>query len=148
MLKRKYELVYLVAPDTPEETQTEIAERMKSYIEQMNGTLESLELWEKRQLAYEIRKYREAFYYIIKFEGDGTLVDELEKRMRVADEVLRFLTIRKDEEDKVLDKRKDYYEKKRTSLEKRKRRGGAESGYHHPRERGRSRNEGEVKNDE
>lgn len=144
----KYELVYLVAPDTPEEKLTEIVDRMKGYVEQFKGTLESLDLWEKRTLAYEIRRYREAFYYIIRFEGDGKLVDELERRLRVTDEVLRFLTIRKDDEDTVMEKRKAYYQQKRETLEKRKKksqasaeRGDAPS-YH--RERPRPKQEGEV----
>jgi small subunit ribosomal protein S6 len=116
----KYELVYLVAPDTPEEKQTEIADRLKGYVQQLGGTLESLELWEKRKLAYEIRKVREAFYYIIRFEGDGKLVDELERRLKVADEVIRFLTVRTDEVQEVVEKRKAYHQKKREGLEKRK----------------------------
>ena len=116
----KYELVYLVAPDTPEEKQTEIADRLKGYIQQLGGTLESLDLWEKRKLAYEIRKVREAFYYIIRFEGDGKLVDELERRLKVADEVIRFLTVRTDEVLEVVEKRKAYHQKKREGLEKRK----------------------------
>jgi small subunit ribosomal protein S6 len=102
----KYELVYLVAPDTPEEKQTEIADRLKGYVQQLGGTLESLDLWEKRKLAYEIRKVREAFYYILRFEGDGKLVDELERRLKVADEVIRFLTVRLDEVLEVAEKRK------------------------------------------
>jgi len=116
----KYELVYLVAPDAPEEKQTEIADKMKGYVEQKGGVVETLELWEKRTLAYEIKKYNEAFYYILRFEGDGSVVDELERRLRVADEVIRFLTIRKDEEIKATEKRKAYYQKKRESLEKKK----------------------------
>jgi small subunit ribosomal protein S6 len=116
----KYELVYLVAPDTPEEKQTEIADRLKGYVQQLGGTLESLDLWEKRKLAYEIRKVREAFYYILRFEGDGKLVDELERRLKVADEVIRFLTVRLDEVLEVAEKRKTYHQKKREGLEKRK----------------------------
>ncbi len=77
----KYELVYLVAPDTPEERQADIAERLKGFIQQLNGTLDSLDLWEKRKLAYEIKKFQEAFYFVARFEGDGKLVDELERRL-------------------------------------------------------------------
>ena len=147
----KYELVYLVAPDTPEEKQTEIVERLKGYVEQMKGTLETLELWEKRKLAYEIRKFREAFYYIIRFEGDGKVVDELERRLRVIDEVLRFLTVRRDEAENLAEKRKTYYQKRREALEKRKRRSApaqerADSAPH--RERPRPRQEGEVTSNE
>lgn len=142
----KYEMVFLVAPDAPEEKQTEFCERLKGYVSQMNGTLESLELWEKRKLAYEIRKFREAFYYIFRFEGDGKLVDELERRMRVSDDVLRFLTVRKDEELKVEAKRRSYYEKRREQLDRRRKRetpsGDRPEGSH--RERSRARVESEV----
>lgn len=121
----KYELVYLVKPDTPEDKQKEIADRMKGYIEQMGGVLESLDLWEKRRMAYEIKRFREAFYYIIRFQGAGKAVDELERRLRVADEVLRFLTIRTDEAETVSEKRKVYYQRKRESLEKKKKKTAA-----------------------
>jgi len=58
----------------------------------------------------------------MRFEGDGRAVDEVERRMRVSDDVLRFLTVRKEQEEKVSAKRKAYYEKKRLSLEKKKKR--------------------------
>jgi len=116
----KYELVYLVAPETPEDRQAEIVERLKGYVQAMSGTLESLDLWEKRKLAYPIHKCNEAFFYILRFEGDGKLVGELQRRLRVADEVIRYITIHKDEEQMVADKKKAYYQHKREGLEKRK----------------------------
>jgi small subunit ribosomal protein S6 len=132
--KHKYELVFLVAPDVPEEAQQELADRMKGYAEQSGGVEVTCELWEKRTLAYEIKKFKEAFYYILRFEGEGRTVDELERRMRVADEIIRFLTIRKDEEEKVAEKRKQYYDAQRQSLDKRRRRGdgsGSRDGRDH-----------------
>lgn len=142
----KYELVYLVAPDTPEERRTEIGERLKGYIQQLNGTLESLDLWEKRKLAYEIKKFQEAFYYIVRFDGDGKLVDELERRLRVSDEVIRFITIRKDDEIKMMEKRQRYYKTRRESLDKRKKKSPpsaerSEGGHHGGRPRAKSENE-------
>jgi len=126
--KHKYELVFLVAPDVPEDAQPELTDRMKGYVEQFGGTDVTCELWEKRTLAYEIKKYKEAFYYILRFEGEGRAVDEVERRMRVADEIIRFLTVRKDEEEKVAEKRKEYYDAQRRSLEKRRRRGEGSGG--------------------
>ncbi len=146
----KYEMVYLIAPDAPEERQNEFSEKLKGYVAQMNGTLESLALWEKRRLAYEIKRYTEAFYYILRFEGDGKLVDELERRMRVSDDVIRFLTVKKDEEFKVEAKRKAYYEKKREGLDRRRKKeapqGERPEGAH--RERPRPRVENEVSSHE
>lgn len=153
----KYEMVFLFAPDTSEERRTELCERMKGYVTQMNGVLDILELWEKRRLAYQIRKFREAFYYVFRFQGDGKLVDELEKRMRVTDEIIRFLTVRKDEEDKVAEKRVRFYAKKREGLEKRRKReplsndrGDGTPSHHRDRDRdrGRPRVDGEVKSHE
>ncbi|HNR37885.1 MAG TPA: 30S ribosomal protein S6 [Acidobacteriota bacterium] len=142
----KYELVYLVAPDTPEERQADIAERLKSYIQQLSGTLESLDLWEKRRLAYEIKKFQEAFYFVARFEGDGKLVDELERRLRVADEVIRFITIRKDDEIKIMEKRQRYYKSRREGLEKRKKKSPPpaerqDAGHHGGRSRAKTENE-------
>lgn len=145
----KYELVYLVSPDATQERQAEIAERMKGHVATMGGTLESLELWEKRRLAYPVKKYKEAFYYIIRFEGDGKLVDELEKRLRVADNVIRFLTVRMDDDLKLEAKRKAYYERKRASLDKKKARSEASEKSEAPvRERRPRQEDAEVRTDE
>lgn len=142
----KYELVYLVAPETPEDRQAEIVDRLKGYVQQMGGTLESLDLWEKRRLAYPVHKCNEAFFYILRFEGDGKLVGELQRRLRVADEVIRYITIHKDEEQMVADKKKAYYQKKREGLEKRKKKQAppsdrGDSGYQ---SRSRQKTESEV----
>ena len=58
-----------------------------------------VEEWGKRKLAYEIQKETEAYYYFIQFEGESDCPNELEKRMRIMDNVLRYLVVRKDEND-------------------------------------------------
>lgn len=140
MTTNHYELVFLVAPDLPEEKRQEITERTAGYLTSADAVLESLDLWEKRTLAYPIQKHREAYYYVAKFSGPGKAVDEIERRFRVMEGVLRFLAIRKDEEDKVSEKRKAYYQAKRQQLEKKRK-----SGDTQPRERGRSRQDEGVR---
>ena len=76
-----------------------VVERAKGYISRHDGVVGEVEEWGKRKLAYEIQKQTEAYYYFIQFEGESDCPNELEKRMRIMDNVLRYLVVRKDEND-------------------------------------------------
>jgi len=144
----KYELVYLLNPNTSEEKQKEIVDRLKGYIEQMGGIVDRFELWEKRRLAYPIKKFNEAFYYILNFQGYGKIVEELERRLRVTDEVIRFLTINRDRELKVLEKMKAYRKKKAEIIERKKMQREEKREFQRSTNEANRTNEEEVKNNE
>ncbi len=95
----KYELALVVSAKIDDEARAAVVSRAKSYIERFGGQVGETEEWGKRKLAYEINKEREGFYYFIQFESEGSCPNELEKRMRIMDNVLRYLTVCKDEND-------------------------------------------------
>ena len=95
----KYELALVVSAKLDDEARAAVVSRAKSYIERFGGQVGETEEWGKRKLAYEIQKEREGFYYFIQFESEGDCPNELEKRMRIMANVLRYLTVCKDEND-------------------------------------------------
>ena len=95
-----YELALVVPARLDEETRAGVVEKAKGYITRFGGTITETEEWGKRKLAYEIQKHTEAYYYFIHFEAEGTCPGELEKRMRIMDNVLRYLIVSTDENDK------------------------------------------------
>ena len=72
-------------------------EKVKEYITRFGGTVTEVDEWGKKRLAYEIQKMREGFYYFIRFDSDADCPAEVEKRVRIMDNVLRFLCVRQDE---------------------------------------------------
>ena len=76
-----------------------VVDNAKQLIERFGGQVSEVEEWGKRKLAYEIQKQTEAFYFFVQFEADTTAPAEIESRMRIMENVLRYLVIRKDEND-------------------------------------------------
>ncbi len=95
----KYELALVVSAKLDNDARAAVVERAKGYISRHDGVVGETEEWGKRKLAYEIQKETEAYYYFIQFEGESDCPNELEKRMRIMDNVLRYLVVRKDEND-------------------------------------------------
>jgi small subunit ribosomal protein S6 len=95
----KYELALVVSAKLDNDARAAVVERAKGYISRHDGVVGEVEEWGKRKLAYEIQKETEAYYYFIQFEGESDCPNELEKRMRIMDNVLRYLVVRKDEND-------------------------------------------------
>jgi len=95
----KYELALVVSAKLDNEARAAVVERAKGYISRHDGVVGEVEEWGKRKLAYEIQKQTEAYYYFIQFEGESDCPNEVEKRMRIMDNVLRYLVVRKDEND-------------------------------------------------
>lgn len=95
----KYELALVVSAKLDNDARAAVVERAKGYIARHDGVVGETEEWGKRKLAYEIQKETEAYYYFIQFEGESDCPNELEKRMRIMDNVLRYLVVRKDEND-------------------------------------------------
>ena len=101
---RTYEVVFVAAPTlTTEELEGFIA-HVQSTVEGKNGKILKVDNWGKRSLAYKIKKYRDAYYVVLTIEGDGAAIAELERRFRVTDYIIRFLSVRIDEDMKRSDK--------------------------------------------
>lgn len=103
---RTYEVAFVAAPTlTPEELDAFIAQ-MRAVVEGKNGKVVKVDNWGKKSLAYKIKRFRDGYYVILSLEADGAIIAELERRFRVADHVIRFLSIRIDEDMKRAEKMK------------------------------------------
>jgi small subunit ribosomal protein S6 len=110
---RVYEELFIIKPDVPEEEIAAFIEQMKTHVTTGGGTVDKVENWGKRRLAYKVEKFREGHYVLIQFSSDTTtVVKEVERRLRVADSVIKFLTVRIDETLKRIEKRKKDREKR------------------------------------
>ncbi len=93
----KYELALVVSAKIEDEAREAVVERVKGLIARFGGTMTDVEDCGKKRLAYEIQKMREGFYYFIQFESDAACPGEVESRIRIMEDVIRFLCIRKDD---------------------------------------------------
>ena len=89
-----YELAVIVSAKIEDGARAEIIERVKEIITNAGGTAIDVNEWGKRRLAYEIQKMKEGFYYFINFESDASVPHEVERRMRIMENVLRYLCVR------------------------------------------------------
>src|SRR5919107_3489632 len=96
--KRIYEVVFIVDPSTQDEALTGLTDGLSKIITDQGGTINRSEVLGRRQLAYRIGRSNEGIYVLFEVEGTGGEIAELERRMRVSDQVLRYLTVRVDEE--------------------------------------------------
>ncbi|NDL66685.1 30S ribosomal protein S6 [Anaerotalea alkaliphila] len=92
----KYELSLIINGKVDEEAKLANLEKVKGYIERFGGTIVNVDDWGKRRLAYEIAKVREGFFYFIQFESEPTAPIEIEKRVRIMENVLRYLIIKEE----------------------------------------------------
>ena len=92
----KYELAVVVNAKIEDDARTAVIEKVQAYITRFGGQVSDVDEWGKRKLAYEIQKMREGYYYFIHFEADATAPAEIEARLRIMDNVLRFLCVRQD----------------------------------------------------
>ena len=95
----KYEPALDISAKLDDEARGAVVSRAQEYITRFGGVLGEVEEWGKRKLAYEIEKVTEAYYYFVQFEAESECPNELEKRMRIMDNVLRYLVVRKGEND-------------------------------------------------
>ena len=103
---RVYEVVFIVDPDTPEEDLTRLTENLRGVVTDQGGTITKSEVMGRRQLAYKVGRKSEGVYVLFEIEGTGAEIAELERRMRVSDQVLRYLTVRVDEDRRRAEKLK------------------------------------------
>ncbi|MGA7240213.1 MAG: 30S ribosomal protein S6 [Bryobacteraceae bacterium] len=109
---RIYEELFIIKPDVPEEEADQFVENLQTHLTSAGATVDKVEKWGKRRLAYRVEKYREGAYVLIQFTGGPEVVKELERRLRVTDSVLKFITVRIDETLKRLEKRKKVRDKR------------------------------------
>ena len=92
----KYELALVVNAKIEDEAREAVVEKAKSYVARYGGTVTEVEEWGKKRLAYEIQKMKEAYYYFIHFESDAETPGEIEQRIRIMDNVVRYLCVRQE----------------------------------------------------
>ena len=109
---RIYEELFIVRPDVTEEEMDPFIEQIKHVITAAGGTIEKAEKWGMRKLAYRVAKHNEGQYVLILFHAKADAVKELERRLRVSDMVIKFITVRIDEKLKLFEKKKKKREKR------------------------------------
>ena len=104
MSGRQYELVYILPPDATEQQVADLHTQIDQVVSRMNGRIEKTDTWGRRRLAYEIGHHKEGVYVLEVINGGGELMKELDRRLRVMDQVVRHMVVRVDEEQKVVDR--------------------------------------------
>lgn len=92
----KYELALVVSAKIEDDARTATVEKAKEYITRAGGTVTEVEDWGKKKLAYEVQKMKEAFYYFIRFDAESTVPAEIESRVRIMDNVIRYLIVKQE----------------------------------------------------
>lgn len=103
-MERKYEVMFILRPDVAAEEADKLIAGFEATITKGNGKLVSSEKLGNRKLAYTVRKFNDGNYNLLTVEADGSLVAELERRLRVTEPVIKFITVRMDEEEKRISK--------------------------------------------
>ena len=93
---KRYDVVAIIKSDLPEEDITAIIERSQTIITDRKGVIAKVDKWGKRRLAYEIKKRKDGFYFMIDFAGDGPIVAEIERNFKIDDRILKFMTVKKE----------------------------------------------------
>lgn len=105
--KRSYEVVFIIDPEAEDAEVMRLTEAVQKIITDQGGNIVKTEMMGKRQLAYEINHKRDGIYVLLEVEGSGAEIAELERRMRVNDRILRYMTVRVDEDRRRAQKLKD-----------------------------------------
>ncbi|MCI7180579.1 MAG: 30S ribosomal protein S6 [Schaedlerella sp.] len=92
----KYELAVVVSAKIEDDARAEVIEKVKALITRFGGVVTDVDEWGKRRFAYEIQKMKEGYYYFIHFEAESTAPAEIEQRIRIMDNVLRYLCVRQE----------------------------------------------------
>ena len=117
MADRQYELVYILPPDTTEQQVTDLHGQVEAVVSRLNGKIEKTDNWGRKRLAYEIGHNKEGVYVLDVINGTGELMKELDRRLKVMDQVIRHMIVRVDEDKKVVERTQT---KRRTESERRR----------------------------
>jgi small subunit ribosomal protein S6 len=113
MEERQYDLIFICRPDTPEADVDKVIATLEHAASEKGGKVESVNKWGRRRMAYRVQKLREGYYvYLVVKSTHGEVVKELERRLKVSDAVMKYLTVRLDEELKRQDKLKRHRERR------------------------------------
>ena len=93
----KYELAVVVSAKLEDDERAAVVEKAKALVERFGGQITNVDDWGKKRLAYEVQKMKEAFYYFIQFDAESSVPAEIESRIRIMDNVIRYLCVRQDE---------------------------------------------------
>ena len=127
--KRTYEVIFIIDPDAEDAEVMRLTQAVQKIITDQGGSITKTEMMGKRQLAYEINHRRDGVYVLLEVDGSGAEIAELERRMRVNDRILRYMTVRVDEDRRRAEKLKARRARKaerRPAAGKAKARGDAE----------------------
>ena len=103
-MNRTYEIMFIVRPDVEEADLDKLIEGFSTNVTAGNGEVKSVEKMGRRRLAYTVRKFNDGFYVLLTIAAEGKLITEIERRLRVSEPVIKFITVRMDEEEKRLAK--------------------------------------------
>ena len=92
----KYDLAVVVSAKIEDDERAQVIEKVKALVERFGGQISDVDEWGKKRLAYEVQKMREGFYYFIQFEADATCPAEVERHVRIMDNVMRYLIVKKE----------------------------------------------------
>jgi small subunit ribosomal protein S6 len=112
-MQRTYEIMFIVRPDLTEEDNDKIISSLETQANSVGASVKHVERMGKRRLAYVVRGFQDGTYVLLTVEGSGNAVHEIERRLRVTEQVIKFITVRMDEEQKRLDKMKKLRDAKR-----------------------------------
>jgi small subunit ribosomal protein S6 len=104
---RLYELVYIVTPDASDQEIADLHTQVEQIVQRFHAAIEKTENWGRRKLAYEIGHHREGHYVVETIRGSGDLMKEIDRRLRVTDQVIRHLVVRVDEELRVAERTRE-----------------------------------------
>jgi small subunit ribosomal protein S6 len=104
MQQRTYEVMFIIRPDMADEEADKLVSTLESNAGAAGAKVNATERWGKRKLAYDVRGFAEGNYVLLKVDADGKAIHEVERRLRVAEPVIKFITVRTDEKQKKLEK--------------------------------------------
>lgn len=116
MATRTYEVMYIAEPETTDDTIAELNKAIEKLVTDSGGNVVKTDVMGPQRMAYPIKKREDGYYVLFEIEGSGQEIAELERRMRVNDIIMRYLTVRVDEERKTADKLTAKREKKRARV--------------------------------
>jgi small subunit ribosomal protein S6 len=103
---RQYETGFILSPSLSEEETEQFINQMAEIVDQKKGRMIKQDIWGKRRLSYPIKKFQEGFYVFFQYEGEGDVSQELERRFKQTDAVIRFMTVKRDPKDLLPRKKK------------------------------------------
>lgn len=103
-MQRSYELMFIVRPDLLEEDVEKLISTLQNHATSAGATVQNTEKMGKRRLAYDVKKFQDGQYVLFTLTAEGKAIHELERRLRVTEPVLKFITVRTDEEHQRLEK--------------------------------------------